>query len=254
MIWILSGTKDGRHLISELADQNYPLIVTTATEYGKSLLQDKPRLKVISKRLNNNEMIEFIKENSIDIVIDATHPYAKEVSENIYNACMEMEIQCIRFQRDTTNLDNYKDALRWADSYEDAADILRKEKGRILLTTGSKTLEIFAKKINPARLVPRILPLSNVINKCEKLGIKPSNIIAMQGPFSKEMNVEIMKKYNIDIMVTKDSGKIGGTDEKLEAAMLLNIPSIIISRPRLINNIICNNLDKLLDKVRELYE
>ncbi|MDK2919070.1 MAG: precorrin-6A/cobalt-precorrin-6A reductase [Candidatus Petromonas sp.] len=253
MILVLSGTKDGRDLVYKLYERNYPLVVTTATDYGKSLFDESMELKVFSRRLSCDEMIEFMKDNKIKLAIDGTHPYAEEASKNISKACKTMKIPCIRYQRKKSSFKKYGDIIKWAEDYYKAAEILSKQDGKVLLTTGSKTLEVFTQKIPTQRLVVRVLPLGSIIEKCEKLGFKPSNIIAMQGPFSKGMNMEIIKKYGIDILVTKDSGKIGGTEEKLEAAMNCGISVLMIARPTQYTENVCSTIEEVINKVSEIY-
>ncbi len=254
MILVLSGTKDGREIVYRLRNKGFNLIVTTATDYGKSLYQEESGLRIISRRLGYAEMISLIEENSIRLVIDATHPYADRVSHNISRACEDLSIQYIRYQRKESGLDKYLDIIEWAEDYHEAAKILTKKEGNVLLTTGSKTLDIFVDRISTHRLYPRILPTSDVIEKCEALGFKPSNIIAMQGPFSKGINIEIIKKYAIDILVTKDSGKVGGTEQKLEAAKERGISVVLISRPQVKEKTTFDNIDELVDKVGEAHE
>lgn len=253
MILILSGTKDGREIAYRLRDKGYNLLVSTATDYGKSLYNEENGLSVISNRLDYEAMIKLIKESSIKLVIDATHPYADKVSKNINKACNYTNIPYIRYQRKKSSFDEYSHMIKWATDYEDAAKILASYKGNVLLTTGSKTLDIFAGEISPKRLYARLLPTSEVLKKCEALGFKPSNIIAMQGPFTKEMNIEIIKKYSIGVLVTKDSGKVGGTIQKLEAAKQAGIRVIIISRPEEKQEVAFDDIHRLLDKVSEIY-
>ncbi|WP_432401680.1 precorrin-6A reductase [Wukongibacter sp. M2B1] len=253
MILVLSGTKDGREIVYGLLDKGYNLLVTTATGYGKSLYEEKSRLRVVSERLDYDGMVKLIEDNSVKLAIDATHPYADKVSDNIHKVCNDLKLKYLRYQRKESILDNFTDIIEWAMDYNDAAKKLIGAKSNVLLTTGSKTLEIFSDKVPVERLYARILPNSGILKKCEDIGLKPSNIIAMQGPFSKEMNMEIIKKYNIDILVTKDSGKVGGTIEKFEAAKEMGIPVIVISRPRLKESTVLNNIDDLIFKVSELY-
>lgn len=252
MILVFSGTKDGREIVYKLRDKDYKLIVTTATDFGKSLYEEEIGLRVISKRLDYYEMINLIKENSIKLVIDATHPYAEKVSENIFKSCKYLGIELFRYQRKESSLDEFNNVIEWVNDYEAAANRLGEIEGNILLTTGSKTLDVFVNKVESERLYPRILPSSEILKKCEDLGMKPSNIISMQGPFTKEMNIELIKKYDIDILVTKESGKVGGTSQKVEAAKQMGIPVIIISRPEINQEFVFESIDELIDKVCEI--
>ena len=69
------------------------------------------------------------------------------------------------------------------------------------------------------------------IKKCLEMGIPSKNIIAMQGTFSKEFNESMMKEYHVQLVVTKESGETGGTPSKIEAAIKLEIPVIVVKRP-----------------------
>ena len=96
-----------------------------------------------------------------------------------------------------------------------------------MLTTGSKTLKIFADHLiglPDTRLIARMLPRQDNMEKCEELGIEQKNIVAMQGPFSKELNKALYNHYKVTLMITKESGKVGAVDEKLEAALEMGIP------------------------------
>ena len=96
--------------------------------------------------------------------------------------------------------------------YEEAAKLAATKRGVIMLTTGSKTLEIFAKELvglENTRLIARMLPRIDNMEKCAELGIEQKNIVAMQGPFSKELNKALYKQYGVTLMITKESGKVG---------------------------------------------
>ena len=253
MILVLSGTNDGRLVVENLLNEGYQIIVTTATDLGATLMEGHDHMAVVVGRLNGAEIKNFIMEKKIRLVIDATHPFAVEVSDNAMAACEEVGIQYLRFQRNACNVEEYLNQVIRAEDYEDAAKKLRDIEGNILLTTGSKSLEIFAEALDVKRLFPRILPMGNGISKCEGLGFSTANIIAMQGPFSQEMNEEIIKKYNIKILVTKESGVTGGVDCKLKAAEKLNIAVMVIDRPKQKFSNIVHSVDELIGKVRELY-
>lgn len=253
MIMLLGGTKDSRELIDLLLEQGYIVAVTTATAYGASLVTKHKNCLVLPKRMNREEMQEFIINNRIKLVVDATHPYAVEVSNNAIKACENVQIPYLRYQRQETGIKEYTKDIQYCADYVEAAKTLLHLQGNILLTTGSKTLRVFSEVLGVDRLFVRVLPTSDVVKSCEALGLKPSHIIAMQGPFSVNMNMEIMKKYKIHRMVTKESGDVGGTAEKLEAAHKLGIPIVMIGRPLSLWNESYENVDQLMDKVREIY-
>ncbi|MEW9122169.1 MAG: precorrin-6A reductase [Thermotaleaceae bacterium] len=254
MIMVLSGTQDGREIINLLSEKKYPLLITTATSYGGSLIPESATGYVRTGKMNYEEMNTCIEENRVRLIIDATHPYAEEVSKNAMAISEEKTIPYLRFQRNESAYQDYEKIIRTVKDMQEATAYLKSIEGNIMLTTGSKSLDVFAANIDVCRLYPRVLPSSEVLIKCEAMGIRTGNIIAMQGPFSKTMNIEMIKKYNIGILVTKDSGDIGGTLDKLEAARQCGCVVVMIQRPAIVYRNLFYNQKDLLFKVCELYE
>ena len=78
------------------------------------------------------------------------------------------------------------------------------------------------------------------------MGLTPKQIVAMQGPFSTELNVELFKHAGAEVLVTKNSGKIGGADTKLAAAKILNLPVVMIDRPKIFYPNVAKTFDEVL--------
>ena len=85
--------------------------------------------------------------------------------------------------------------------------------------------------LDPERLIPRILPSHESLAACEALGIPHRNIIAMQGPFSEELNAAVIRQYRVRYVVTKDGGGPGGFPEKAAAAKETGAQLIVLRRP-----------------------
>ena len=240
MIWIISGTQDGREIGAKLADreQGRPegeredILMTVVSQYGKVLAQHKG-LDIEVGRFTKEDMIRVIKEKEITLILDASHPYAAIVSETAYEACKETGIDYVRYERAEIPLPPYDKLYHAKDEFE-AADLAGKLGNSVLLTTGSKTLSTFvhAKALEGKNIWARVLPTSGVIKMCEDMGMKAKNILAIQGPFSYEMNLAMIHDYRADVMVTKNSGLIGGSDTKLKAAMDAGISVIVIDKPK----------------------
>lgn len=227
---VIAGTYDGRELIQRLKKYNISILATVATQNGRELLANT-NVDVITGRLDENGFKELIYYHNIKCVLDTSHPYADEVSRNVSNVCNRLNISYIRYLRPSEIVKG--DNIIFVENAEQAAIKLNEISGNILLTTGSKDLNVFKERIDnyKQRLFIRILPISDSIKKCEDLGIPMSNIIAMSGYFTKDMNEQIIKYCKADILVTKDSGKVGGFDEKISAAQHLKLKIIIIQRP-----------------------
>ena len=230
MILVFAGTSDAREYVSQLAQNGEQLIVCTATQYGASLIKPHENIRqVIGRALDTRGITELIAHEKAVKVVDATHPYAQEISSNIKAVCKRLNIPFERRIRDS-----YFDAdsnVEFAKDYDAAAKALVNTTGNILLTIGSRRLKPFAEHIDMARMFIRVLPTSKVLTECEAMGFTPGQIIAAQGPFSESFNSSIYVDYDIKHMVTKDSGRAGGVKEKVLPALERGIHVVVIKRP-----------------------
>ena len=226
-VLIFAGTTEGRTLSEYLSENRIEHTVCVATEYGEEVLSASPYMTIHQGRMGVGEMEKLMQTGSFAAVVDATHPYAVEVTANIREASQEAKLPYLRLKR---WLDaETEGSVFYFHSNEECAEALEKTEGNILLTTGSKELETYCSRpLVKDRLYVRILPGMESISICTELGIKGKQMIAMQGPFSTEMNEAILHQYEIACMVTKKSGRQGGYPEKLEAAERAGIPVYVI--------------------------
>ncbi|MGN0703290.1 MAG: precorrin-6A reductase, partial [Lentihominibacter sp.] len=222
---VFGGTSEGEEIACRLVDAGLDVTVCVATEYGDECQERTGSLKVIAGR-QDAARIEKTVANA-DICIDATHPYAYIASENIRQGCLNAGVRLMRYVRPEDKLDD--DVITVNDA-AGAAEILQGIEGNVLLTTGAKELATYA-GADPERLYPRVLPLESSLNACIEAGIPAKNIIAMHGPFIEEMNDALIHQYDIQTMVSKNSGKAGGFEDKLSACRKNGCRLIVIGRP-----------------------
>jgi precorrin-6x reductase len=233
-VLIFGGTTEGRTLCMALSNAGIDVTLSVATEFGMNLVKtDLPRLDgnltVLSERLGTDSMICLVQQAQFDYVIDATHPYATEVTGNICSACKTSNIKYYRLKRPEIAEVASAEYVPNADA---AAEILSAGKEKAFLSVGSKELERFALLDNYAeRFYIRILPMLSSLQKALDLGFRGPNIICMQGPFDVEMNTATLKMTGAKYMVTKDSGDAGGFKSKITAAQNLGCKIIVIKRP-----------------------
>ena len=225
---VFAGTTEGYEISRFLGENQIPVLACVATEYGSRSLKESSSLHVQAGRLDENEMKELFSREKPELVLDATHPYAAEVTRNIRKACEEAEVSYTRILRTGSGQQN---AVYVKDT-QAAAEHLKGTTGNVLLTTGSKELAAFTSVPDyKERLFARVLSLPSVIESCQALGFEGRNLIAMQGPFSMEMNRAMLTQYECRYLVTKDSGKAGGFLEKIQAAEACGATVVIIGRP-----------------------
>ncbi|ARK29995.1 precorrin-6A reductase [Halalkalibacter krulwichiae] len=233
MILFLAGTSDARQLAITLSDAGHKLLTTVVTDNASIELR-KAGLDVLVGRLTSEDFTQLIQEQGFQAVVDASHPFAEEASVNALTAAKEAGVPYIRYERESQS--HEQKGVTMVESYKEAAERAFEKKGVILLTTGSKTLQVFAEKLlnqPDIRVVARMLPRKDNMEKCEQLGFSQKDIVAIQGPFTKEFNYALYRQYSVTTMVTKESGKVGSVDEKIEAASELGIETIIIKRPKI---------------------
>lgn len=223
---IFSGTTEGRELSAETASMGAETVVCVATEYGKLMQEHVPGTHTLSGRMEAGEMAKVL--TGVDLCIDATHPYAREASRNIRKAAGTANVPYRRLLRRESKLP--PDCIL-VDSAADAARFLQGTKGNILLTIGAKELTAFS-TVERQRLVPRVLPVQESLAACEGMEIPRGNIIAMQGPFSCELNTALIHQFSIGWLVTKDGGAAGGFAEKAQAAQETGARLVVIRRPK----------------------
>ncbi len=232
MIWVIAGTLDGRHLATEIyKTTGQTVFVSVVSDYGAQLAQTEG-IDVYTGRLTKEDMIRMIEEKQIHLLVDASHPYAAVVSKTAREAAKEKGIPYIRYEREEAPLPAY-DKLYHVYSELQAAELAGSLGEHIFLTTGSKTGPIFANApaLQHKTVWTRVLPTASVIEECERLGYLPKHIIAMQGPFSYELNKAMFQHAKANVVVMKNSGLVGGADTKLQAAIDLQLHIIVIDRP-----------------------
>ena len=224
---VFAGTSEGRILCERLAAHGRAARVFTATDYGGELVDDLPGMEVHTGRLDCAGMVGALK--GIACVVDATHPFAVEASRTIRSAAAACGASYVRLARDGVAR---QDGARYVASAEEAAAVLRKQTGAVLLTTGTNTIDAFATPDLIERVYVRILPVAASLQRALDAGFPPSHIIAMQGPFTQELNAAMLRQVGASWLVTKESGTAGGLEEKVAACRDAAAQAIVIARPR----------------------
>ncbi len=246
----MSGTEEGREIVKRLNDRGEGVVTTVATEYGHEIYEEIGLGHLcIQGRLDIDELSELIRDRNVDTLIDATHPYATQASLNAIKASEGSGIKYIRFQRTASVTEAATEEQGFVHMVRDMDEAVswcsKSDRNRILLTTGFSAAEKFVKLKDEKEVFIRILPMPEHIEQCVSMGIKPSNILALQGPFSLELNTAIYNQYKIDVVITKDSGKTGGVPEKIQSARAAGIDIVIIKREEIDYPVKCSSIDKI---------
>ncbi len=220
---LFAGTAEGHRLYDALRHNGQSVTACVATEYGKKLLDDT----VLAGRLNAAQMVALLQQGGYDQIIDATHPFATEVTKNIRQAAAQTGVEYVRLLRQSSP----RQGCTECQDMEEAIRCINSREGNLLSTVGSKSLaQLTAIQGYQQRVIPRILPIAENVAAATALGYR--NLVCMQGPFSQELNRAMLRQFACTMLLTKDTGETGGFREKVAAAQEVGAQVIVVGRPQ----------------------
>lgn len=243
-VFIMGGTAESVEMI-KFIKSNYPeiyIITSTTTEYGGNIATQAGSDEVISRPLPKDDIMDVLNENNIDLYIDATHPFAKHVTQTACSIVDETGIPYIRFERESI-VDNIEgvnpDNIYHVNSFTDAGKLVNDKfpEGNVLHLGGINTAGEVLENVSRERFYIRVLTVKASLDKCEELGIIEDHIFPMNASKNDDKkihideNIELFNNVNAKIMLTKESGDIGGFKEKMIAADKLGLKIVVVDRP-----------------------
>lgn len=230
MILLLGGTSETAPLASALLETGHPVLVSTATD-ATLVLPDHPRLQRRHGRLDAAAMADLMRQWGVRVLIDAAHPYASQAQTQAQQAAAALDLPYLRWERPSSDFNDYP--VTWAEDHEHAAALACADGRPVLLTTGSRHLAPYVAqaRLTGTRLRARVLPHDESRHAVEQAGLAPDEIIWGKGPFSVDSNRLHIRRHDIGVLVTKDSGKAGGVPDKLLAAKMEQCLVIAVQRP-----------------------
>jgi precorrin-6x reductase len=232
-VWVFSGTSDGNALAKNIAESGLPVIISSSTEYGATLAkQTCPKASIIFGSLGMQKRAQLLKHKRAKIIVDATHPFSQQISEQLRSISKQCELEYIQFKRQPAE-EVKANNVHYCDTIESAALLGAKLGKRIFLATGTRHIAEYLKTDDnrERRWFARVAPDQSYIENAVAAGIRRQDVIAMQGPFTQEFNAALWRNWKIDLVITKDSGDAGGLPEKIAAAVELQIPIVVLRSP-----------------------
>lgn len=262
-ILVFAGTTEAREFVSLACRRGFEVTASVATEYGREVLEESFSLcreegslcEVLTGRMDEGGMLSVIP--GFDAVVDATHPYAVEVSANVRAACEKLNKPCFRLFRNCSDDSDFfceiGDSVVEFSSMQEICAALDKTSGNIFISTGSRDVVAFKSvaRIGERGFV-RVLPTADAIEKCRNAGFLPGHIIAMQGPFSERLNEAMFREVCASVLVTKRSGKNGGYAEKVRAALSCGMKVFVLLCPDSASGGVYTDYEELLSALGRL--
>lgn len=220
MILILGGTGEARELARRVTALGLPGGGVVSSLAGRV---SNPALPVGEVRIGGfggvDGLAQWLRDNEVSAVVDATHPFARQITANAFEACGRVGVPFLILRRPGFTP---QDGWTWVDTVAEAARNLPGE--RVFLTTGRQDLAEFAR-------CPQWF-LARMVEPPEPPVPQRIEVLLSRGPFTVDGELELMRSREIDVLVTKDSGG-SMTSAKLEAARQLGVPVVIVRRPPL---------------------
>ncbi|QTL38331.1 cobalt-precorrin-6A reductase [Xenorhabdus budapestensis] len=231
LMQIFGGTSDARQICVMMDTVGIDYCLSVATPAGAQQAMGIHG-EIVTGRMETEAMAEYLQQRGIKMVIDASHPYAEQLSQNIVSACQKLGIPLIRYIR-PSDIDAVEHPLIYkVATIEQACEVAVNLGTRILLTTGSKQLVDYLSHLKGKTVLARVLPTADVLAMCESCGLSVDQIFALKGPFSADFNRSFYQFCQAEVVITKESGDQGGFLEKVEPCLSLGLPCIVLCRPK----------------------
>lgn len=229
-ILLLSGTSEGPPLAWALLEAGFEVRATvTRAEARENLFGPLLRDVLVEVRgFTAESLTDFLARGEADLVLDATHPFAVRITRLAHAVCLRLGVPYVRYERPDWQP---PPGIQLVGSFAEAAELLPSLGGRVLLTIGVKQLKHFVPLQNRLYLMARILPSPLSLEQALATGFTPERLLCLRPPFTREFNRAILQEHQIEVLVTKASGREGGVEEKVQAAEDVGVKVVMIRRP-----------------------
>ncbi len=221
-VLILGGTGEARELAALLHGDNVAVISSLAGRVAR------PRLPVGEVRIGGfggpEKLAGWLRDERIDRVVDATHPFAERISASAAQAAATGRVPLLRLARPGWSERSGVDRWTWADDLDEAAALIPSLGTRVLLTTGRQGLPAFAGS--------DAFFLIRCVDPPEPPLPRDHELLLDRGPYTLAGELELIDRHRLDLVITKDSGG-RLTEAKLDAARERGLPVIVVRRPPL---------------------
>lgn len=247
----LGGTSDSIAIALRLQEEGIPFLLSFTTDYGLDLARESGVKDLRAGNLDAEGMTRLIQEGGFTCLLDATHPFARGASETAMAVAKACQIPYIRFERPQEEEAGALYVETIAEACQAAEECLAdRPEGTVYLTVGTRTLDQYLARLPKDKIVARVLPRTESLETCQALGLELGQVEGLMGPFSVETNLALIRENHAACLISKDSGRRGGLEEKVEACREAGIPCIILTRPPLVYPQVTSSVEELVDWLR----
>lgn len=225
MILIFGGTTEGRTAAETLDEAGQPFYYSTRGTLQEVTCRNMTRL---TGNMDSEKIISFCREHDIRLIIDAAHPFAQQLHQNIFLAAKELTIKVVRLERIYPEL---SEEIIWCDDFEGAVARMKQDGiEKLLALTGTQTITKLQGFWKEHDCIFRVLERSESVDIAIKAGFPKEKLIFYQPEEDESL---LFKQLSPQAIITKESGSSGGFTEKIEAALKNGIKIYVVRRPPL---------------------
>ena len=258
LLWLIGGTGEAVTLAQELAAAGIPCLVTVTTATAKKSYKETPHLTVKVGGLAVATLADFMRAEGVGAVLDASHPFAVEISRGAIAAAQTLGLPYWRYERPTLTSSKPTDTgSPFIHRVNDLDQVLTEDcltRQRVLLTLGYRWLHRFAPWQSEATLFARILPSPVALEAALAAGFTPDRLIALRPPIGADLEAALWQQWRIGRVITKASGSPGGEDVKRAIAHRLGVSLYILDRPLLDYPVVHHRQETALAACRQWWQ
>ena len=250
-ILLLGGTSESRWISRLLLDRGLEVYGSVTTSSAEQLFSEGVK-EIFVRQSRAESLQDFMADRRIEMILDATHPFAAQISKKAIELSKIMDIPYLRYERPSLKGHGLDNKVLWVKSLEDAAQTLSRESGNILVATGAKNVTPFLAEKLLGRTFFRLLPTEMGKSRAKEHGLENSVWWDGSNPTQESVGA-FLKAKAIRAAVVKDSGPQGISLILSELCPAMKIRLLILERPILGYPLVCSNaqdLEKFLDGVR----
>jgi precorrin-6A/cobalt-precorrin-6A reductase len=255
-VWLVGGTSEAVTLAQALATEGIPCLVTVTTAAAQRAYRESAYLKVRVGAIAVESLPQFIHDNALGAILDASHPFAVEISQGAIAAAQSHQIPYWRYERPgiETVGETRSPLIHRVANLAAGLTPERLDGQRVLITLGYRWLAAFQPWQSRATLFARILPSPEALTAALAAGFTPDRLIALRPPIHDALELALWQQWQITTVITKASGQPGGEATKQAIAQRLGIPLVIIDRPRLNYPVVCSTTAEALAHCRQWWQ
>lgn len=218
---VLGGTTEATALARALADLGYDGVVSFAGRVARPVRQPMPQR--VGGFGGRDGLVTYLRDQKVTHVIDATHPFAAQMSRNAVAACRDTGVPLVALTRPAWT-PVAGDRWTCVADVKAATEALNRPRETVLLAVGRQTLPEFACNTQHRYILRLVDP------PCSTPPFPDHHVIVARGPFTADSDAQLMRDHGVTLVVSKNSGGAGAY-AKIAAARALNLPVIMIDRP-----------------------